>query len=126
MANVLINIYPSNMFLVMLLSARFRRYKNDAKKKAEPECSSVSTPMNTNMTRFRCFSEIVTFFLHWKKVASALEGLRFVCQSVTCVSLRRPPNDRLFRQCSEFGAICVTPQCSKLRVISFHTEKNIA
>ena len=35
-----------------------------------------SYPMNTNMTGFRWFSKLFTFFLQWTKVASAGKGLR--------------------------------------------------
>ena len=37
---------------------------------------SESFPMNTNMTGFRWFSKKDCILVIWKKVASALEGLR--------------------------------------------------
>ena len=37
---------------------------------------SVSFQMSTNMTGFRWFQKSLHFFLHWMKVASALEVLR--------------------------------------------------
>ena len=44
---------------------------------------SESFPMSTNMTGFRLFSKIFGFFVLWRKVASALEGLRFALHSST-------------------------------------------
>ena len=39
---------------------------------------SKSYPMNTNMTRFRCFFENLCVPVLWTKEASALEGLIYV------------------------------------------------
>ena len=44
---------------------------------------SKSFPMSTNMTGFRRFSKIFDFFVLWRKVASALEGLRFALHPST-------------------------------------------